>query len=457
METPETRYARRGDLHIGYQVWGQGDLDILELGTGTFISVDEAADEPRWRRYTERLAGFARLIRFDPAGIGLSDAPTDLAELTFETWVEDALAVMDAVGSTRAALLASSGSALAALLLAAHHPDRTGSLVLVNPSARYLEADDYAIGVPRALVEEFRAGLDPDRPGEGSEVLSDLRLFAPAAADDPDFRRWWARASKRGAGPAAAAVLGALTAQADLRHLLPEVAAPTLVLHRRDARVPSVDHGRYVADRIPGARFVLLPGADVVPFVGDTDALLDEIQEFVTGDRYRPGPDRVLATVLFTDIVDSTATAARLGDRRWTEVLLDHDALVRRQLDRFGGTFVKDTGDGALATFDSPARAIRCALALGRQASHLGIALRAGLHAGEIERLGDDVGGIAVHVAARVAAAAWAGEVLVSNTVVDLVEGSGIEFADRGEHTLKGVPGPRRIWAVDDQARTSST
>ncbi|HVB93817.1 MAG TPA: adenylate/guanylate cyclase domain-containing protein [Acidimicrobiales bacterium] len=446
MQIPETHYARRRGLHIGYQVWGDGPVDILDFGSGTFISIDETGDQPRWLRYTERLAACGRLIRFDPSGIGLSDTPADLGELSFDAWVDDAITVMDEVGSTRAVVLAVSGSL--ALMFATRYPERTESLVLVNASVRFTEADDYPIGVPYELMEEFRAGLDPDHPGEGSDDLRDLRLFAPSAADDPDFQRWWERASRRGAAPATSAFLGALVSQVDSRHLLPRVTAPTLVLHRQDALAPSVEHGQYIADRIPGARFVALPGDDVVPYTGDLDALVDEIQEFVTGERYQPGPDRVLATILFTDIVDSTANAARMGDRRWTQVLLDHDGLVRHQLDRFGGRFVKDTGDGLLATFDSPARAIRCALALRDGAGHLGIQMRAGLHAGEIEWRGEDVGGIAVHVAARVVATAVAGEVLASNTVVDLVEGAGITFTDRGEHTLKGVPGLRRLWTV---------
>jgi class 3 adenylate cyclase len=234
----------------------------------------------------------------------------------------------------------------------------------------------------------------------------------------------------------------------DLRSLLGRIAAPTLVVHRRDALAPSVEHGRYLAEHIPGARLVVLPGDDVVPFVGDLDGLVDEIQEFVTGDRYPVQSDRVLATILITDIVGSTSAAVRVGDRRWTQVLRDHDALVRRQLERFGGRFVKDTGDGLLATFDGPARAIRCALTLRDGAGHLGLELRAGLHAGEVELRGEDVGGIAVHVAARVAAEAAAGEVLVSEVVVDLVEGAGIEFEDRGPHELKGVTRPRRLWRV---------
>ncbi len=448
MEPPETRYARRGELHIGYQVWGEGATDILDLGFGTYISIDETGGQSQWRRYTERLAACGRVIRFDPSGIGLSDTPSSFEELTFRSWVDDALAVMDAAGATRVVVLAASGCSLPAFLLAAEHPQRIESLILVNASARYVEADDYPIGIPVALMEGFRAGLDPDSDADGTGDLGDLRLFAPSAVEDPEFQRWWSRASRRGATPAVSAARSALTAVTDYRHLLTRITAPCLVLHRRDAIAPAMDHGRYVAERIPGARFIALPGSDVVPFLGDLDGLVDEIQEFITGDRYQPGPDRVLATILFTDIVDSTARATCLGDRRWTQVLLDHDELVRRQLKRFGGRFVKDTGDGAVATFDGPTRAVRCALAIRDSAGHLGIEVRSGLHTGEIERSGDDIRGISVHVAARVAESASRGEVLVSEMVVDLVEGSGVKFENRGWHELKGVSGPRRLWSA---------
>jgi class 3 adenylate cyclase/pimeloyl-ACP methyl ester carboxylesterase len=450
METPETHYARRAGLHIGYQVWGEGDLDILDLGCGTYISVDEAGEQPQWRRYTERLAECGRLMRFDPSGIGLSDTPARLEELTLEAWMADALAVMDACDSRRAVVIAASSSSLTGLSFAAEHPERTESLIVINGSARYLEADDYAFGIPRELMEEFRAGLDPDHLDPVREDLDDLRLFAPSAADDPEFQRWWSRASKRGAAPATAAVLSELTVSTDVRHLLPRIGMATLVLHRQDALAPSVEHGRFIAAGVPGARLVVLPGDDVIPFVGDLDGMVDEIQQFVTGDRYRPGPDRELATILFTDIVDSTGTAATMGDRRWTQVLRDHDAMVRRQLGQFGGRFVKDTGDGFVATFTTPSHAIRCAMAIRDGAGHLHLRLRAGLHAGEIQRRDDDISGIAVHVAARVGALAGAGEILVSGTVVDLVEGSGITFDDCGMFSLKGVPEARRLWTVVD-------
>ena len=252
----------------------------------------------------------------------------------------------------------------------------------------------------------------------------------------------------RGATPAVSAVLSEQSATADYRHLLPRITAPTLVLHRRDAVAPTVDHGRYVAERIAGARFVVLPGNDVVPFLGDLDGLVDHIQEFITGERYQPGPDRVLATILFTDMVDSTSMATRLGDRRWTQVLLDYNELVQRQLSRFGGTYVKDTGDGVVATFEAPTRAIRCALALRDGATHLDIQVRSGLHTGEIEQSGDDIRGIAVHIAARIASSAAVGEVLVSDVVADLVAGAGIEFEDRGLRELKGISRPRQIWCA---------
>jgi len=448
METPETHYARRDGLHIGYQVWGEGEIDILDAGSGTYISIDENGEEPHWRRYTERLAACGRVIRFDPTGIGLSDTPADLEDLSFESWVDDALTVLDAVGSTRAVVLGASVSGMLAIMIAALHPDRTESLIVVNGSARYLVAPDYPFGVPHDLMEEFQSGLDPDERGDVNEDLSDLRLFAPSAADDPEFQRWWSRGSRRGATPATAAVLHVRTIEADVRGLLPRITVPTLVLHRQDSLAPSIEHGRFLADHIPGARFMTLPGDDVVPFVGDLDGLVDAIQEFVTGDHYQPGQDRALATMLITDIVDSTTTATRMGDRRWAQVLRDHDGLVRRQLERFGGQFVKDTGDGLVATFDGPTRAIRCALSLRDGAGHLGIRIRAGVHVGEIERRGDDVSGIAVHVTARLAADAGADEVVVSNTVVDLVEGSGITFADRGTRILKGIPEPRRLWSV---------
>jgi len=448
MDMPETHYARRDGLHIAYQVWGDDGVDILDVGSGIYISIGESGEEPHWRRYTERLAACGRVIRFDPTGIGMSDTPVDLGAISFEDWVDDALAVLDEVDSTRAVVLGASASALVALMFAAAHPERTQSLIVVNGSSRYLEAADYPFGVPHDLMAEFRSGLDPDAGGTVDGDLSDLRLFAPSAAGDPEFQQWWSRASKRGAAPATAAVLQERTATADARAQLPRITAPTLVLHRQDSLAPSVEHGRFIADHIPGARFVLLPGNDVVPFAGDIDGLADAIQEFVTGDHYQPGRDRVLATILITDIVDSTTTAAGMGDRRWTQVLRDHDALVRRQLERFGGHLVKDTGDGLLATFDGPTRAIRCALSLRDGAGHLGIRMRAGVHVGEIERRGDDLSGIAVHVTARLAADAGADEVVVSNAVVDLVEGSGITFADRGTRALKGIAEPRRLWTV---------
>jgi class 3 adenylate cyclase len=445
---PPSQYTRRDGLHIGYQVWGEGGPDILDLGFGTYISIDEAGEQAGWRRYSERLAGLGRLIRFDPIGIGISDPPANPDDLTFDNWARDAVAVLDAVGSSRAVVLAASNSSMAALSFVSENPERAESLILINATSRYAQGDDYPIGVPALLMEEFRAGLDPDRPDEGNSDLNDLRLFAPSGVGDPEFEQWWSRSSRRGAAPATAAVLSQMTAAADLRYLLPGIGCRTLVVHRRDALAPNWEHGKYVADRIPGARMVTLAGNDVIPITGDLDEILDEIQEFVTGDRYQVETERVLASILFTDIVDSTATAVSLGDRAWSRVLADYNSLVRIQLERFGGRLIKDTGDGSLATFDLPTHAVRCALAVRTGAELLGIEVRAGIHAGEIERRGEDVGGIAVHLAARVAGAANSGEVLVTETIVDLVEGSGIGFADRGSHPLKGVSRRRSLWSV---------
>ena len=418
------------------------------MGCGTYISIDEVGEHTGWRRYVERIAECGRVIRFDPDGIGLSDTPADLGELTLEAWMDDARAAMDAVGSERAVVLAAASSSLLGLLFAARHPERTESLIIINGTARYLQADDYPFGVPVGRMDAFRAGLDPDGDGPESQSLSDLHLFAPSAADDPDFdvgghgRQstglhrppppcWASSPHRRTSAPFSPA--------SPHRHW--SCTGGTLWLRPSSTAATSPTTS-------PEPVWSSFPGDDVVPFAGDVDALVDEIQEFITGNRYGPTPERVLATILFTDIVDSTGTAARMGDRPWTQVLADHGALVRRQIEHFEGQLVKDTGDGVLALFDGTTRAIRCALMIRDGASHLGIQVRAGLHAGEVERRGHDVSGIAVHVAARVVAEGEAGEVMVTNTVVDLVEGAGVSFADRGVRELKGVPGHRHLWSV---------
>jgi class 3 adenylate cyclase/pimeloyl-ACP methyl ester carboxylesterase len=444
MELPDTQYARNDGLYIAYQVWGDGPIDILEMNNGTNFSIDAVADEPHWLRYERRLSSFGRVIRYDPRGFGLSDGgPEDGG---YERWPADALAVLDAAGIEQASVVCGISGAFAGIALAVERPERVGSLVLINATARMMQAPDYPIGISTDLFEGFTEVM-VSRPDDGAAGFDDVAFLAPSLAGNPDFRKWWERSTRRSAGPAMARRFNEALFSADVRHLLAGVTVPTLVLARRDFALGTA-HAQYIAERVPGARYVEVPGADLLPFVGEADALVDEIEEFLTGGRASAEAERVLATVMFTDVVGSTALAAELGDRRWRGVLDDLQSIVRHELERHRGRFVKDTGDGTLSTFPAPAAAIRCALAVRERAGHLGIQLRAGLHAGEVELRGEDIGGIAVHVAARVAGAAGAGDVLVSSTVADLVAGSGIEFADRGLFELRGVPGERRLLAV---------
>lgn len=440
---PEPEYARSGDVHIAYQVLGEGPRDLL-LFFARNVSIDSMDEEPGLRRFHGRLASFSRLIRFDQRGMGLSDPLPGPPAM--EHWVEDAIAVLDAAGAPSAALFADLESAPKAILLAATHPDRVSALVIVNGTARVTAAPDYAVGVPQHLVE-YVVDLvtDPDALEQG---LDDLELYAPSACQDPAFRAWWVRAGRRSASPSTAAARLRMDNFVDVRHLLPLIRVSTLVLHRRDARVLRRGHGQYLAERIDGASLVEVPGADSLYWVGDTEPMLAQIEEFLTGTSHAPDPDRVLSTVLFSDIVESTSQASAMGDLAWRDRLDAHDAMVRRQLARFRGTEVKTTGDGFLARFDGPARAIQCACAMRDGAWQLGIEVRVGLHAGEVELRGDDIAGISVHIGARVAALAGAGEVLVSRTVTDLVAGAGIAFEARGEHDLKGVPGRWGVFAV---------
>jgi len=444
----ETHYARSGDIHIAYQVSGDGPVDLLEFNNGTYISIDETADEPHWERYVRRLGSFSRLIRYDPRGIGLSDPLPGPGAPTVQQWVADALCVLDSAGVEQAALLGAGLGGAIAMTLAATHPDRVRSLVIVNSAARWIVDDDYPFGYARHVAEAWQAAVrDPEQAGLSQES-DDAALLAPSLAGDPEFRRWWSRAARRGASPATAAVLSGTLLNGDVRGVLGDIVAPTLVVHRRDNPFLVRAHAGYLVERIAGARYVELPGADSIPYAGDFDELLDLVEEFLTGERHRPAPDRVLATILFTDIVGSTEQASGLGDRRWKELLQSHDQIVRRQLERFRGRHVKSTGDGVLATFDAPARAIHCAQAIVRGAHQLGVEVRAGLHVGEVDLLDHDIGGIAVHIAARVAGEAPGGQVYVSRTVTDLVVGSDIAFADVGMHTLRGVPGDWPLFGV---------
>lgn len=444
---PEIRYAKDGDVHVAYHVFGVDSPDLLAFSSA-MLPIDSMNEEPSLARFHNRLASFSRLIRFDVRGVGMSDAVAPSSPPTLEQWMQDALAVMDATGSERAAVFAPRASSLEAILLAATFPDRVSSLIIVNGTARIPRAEDYPVGIPQPVVDQYLGlNAEPDAVDRGLDMLA---VFAPSVAGDGTFRAWWKRAGNRGATPATARLLDRVRFQADVRALLPLVRVPTLILHRRDNAAIRVGHGRYLAEHIPDAKYVELPGADDLYWVGDTAEMFDEIEEFVTGVRHGPDPDRILATVVFTDIVGSTERLAEVGERRWRDLLDRHDVAVRRQLERFRGREVKMTGDGVLATFDGPARAVLCAGAIRDAVGQLGLEIRAGVHMGEVEVRGEDVGGMAIHIAARVMALAGPRQVLVSRTVVDVIVGSEIETTDRGEHVLKGVPGSWRLFAVED-------
>lgn len=444
VDAAEIHYAKRDALHVAYQVRGEGPIDVLGLGNGTTVWMDRD-DEPHLRRFDERLASFSRLIRFDPSGLGLSD-PVGSAPPTVETWMRDAVAVLDAAGSSRAVLFGVGDGGLVAMLLAATYPERVSALVLLHCWARLVRDVDYECGIPKALVDWFvDATVNPEYDGD---AVDDVTLMAPSVGADLTFRSWWKLAGQRGASPATARAINDLIVSSDVRAVLPTIAAPTLVLHRTGNAFIRPGHGRYLADHIAEAKLVELPGRDHLAFVGETDGLLGEIEEFITGSRGTVAADRVLATIVFSDIVDSTKRVAESGDRHWRELLENHDDMVGRQIHRFGGRRINTTGDGMVATFDGPARGVQCGLAICDGARQLGLAVRVGVHTGEIERRGDDIAGIAVHIAARIKAKAQPDEVWVSRTVMDLVVGSGLVFGDRGEHELKGVPGAWQLLAV---------
>jgi class 3 adenylate cyclase len=447
MVAPETRYALHDGHHIGYQIWGDGPIDVLEFNNGLMISIDETPDEPNWLRYEESLASFCRLIRFDALGLGLSDPFSTGVTPSIEGWAEDALAVLAAAGSERAVVLGNSGGSLPAVWLAAHHPERVASLVLINGTARVIWSEDYPIGVPDDFLADVPVNIET--PQSGDETPMDIAIYVPSLAHRVGFREWWGRAARRGASPSTAIAWNLVTFGADTRADLPLISCPTLVLSCTDAFASLVDHGRFLSEQIAGARFVAYAGQDMLPWAGEFESVVDEIEEFVTGRRSSHAAERALATVLFTDIVDSTVRAAAAGDRRWRGVLDEYDVNVQRLLARYDGVHVKNTGDGTLARFAGPAQGVRCAMAMVATAKNYGMEIRAGLHAGEIELRGDDIGGLAVHIASRVSALAGAGEVLTTGTVRDLVVGSGIVFDDRGRHNLKGVPDEWQLLAVE--------
>jgi class 3 adenylate cyclase len=445
---PETRYARSADgVHIAFQVLGDGPLDLLCVGYGNMVSIDAHDEEPHFERFDHRLASFSRFIRFDPRGLGLSDPLPSGATINTEQGVDDLIAVLDAVGSEHATLFAVGGRAPTALLAAAGHPDRVSSLVLMQGYARLPWADDYPCGTHQRALDRFLDNVLDVSDERNPDGAGDIELLAPSLASDADYRDWWQRAGQRAASPASARAMLTAQFETDVRPVLPLVTAPALLLHRRESMYP-VALSEYLAAHLPKGHLVVIPGRDHEPYAGDSDAVIDEIEEFLTGVRGDSGTDRVLMTVLFTDIVGSTQRATELGDRAWHELLDRHDRMVREELRRFRGREVKTTGDGMLATFDGPARAMRAAVAICAGGRRLGIGVRAGLHTGEVELRGDDVSGVAVHLAQRVSGLGGTDEVLVSRTVADLVAGSGIEFDDRGQHELKGFEGTWQIFAV---------
>jgi pimeloyl-ACP methyl ester carboxylesterase len=434
---PVTQYARSGDVHIAYQAFGDGPINLVMV-PGFVSNVENYWDEPDFARFLNRLGSYARVVTFDKRGTGMSDRVAELPGL--DQRMDDLRAVMDAAGMEQAAVLGISEGAPLSVLFAATYPDRCRALVLYGSFSRF----SYWFPTEEALAAFF--GYVEQSWGTGGSV----QRFAPSRATDATFQRWWGRNERLGASPAAVTALMRMNSQIDISGILPAVRVPTLVIHRTGDRTVSVEGGRDMAAHIPGARLVELPGMDHIFYVGENaDEIADAIEEFLTGSRAQVPVDRVLATVLFTDIVGSTEKAAALGDQRWRNLLDNHHATIRRNLTRFRGREVKTTGDGFLATFDGPARGVRCACAIAEEIRPLGIEVRAGLHTGECEIIGDDVGGIAVHIGARVAALAGASEVLVSSTVKDLVAGSGLRFGDRGSQSLKGIPGKWRVFAAE--------
>jgi class 3 adenylate cyclase len=444
-DIPETRYAKTDDgAHIAFQVLGDGPPDVVFMAEGA-SHLELAWESPAYDRVFRRVGSFSRLILFDTRGSGLSD-PLGLSEQpSLEGQAKDMLAVLDAAGVEQAAVVANGTSGLLAIFFAASYPNRTSSLVLDGCYARLARASDYPWGVPKEILEQEAVAGHEGGPGA---VEHGLIYVAPSAINDPAFVAQWQRRSRSTLSPAGVIKMAEMFVFSDVRPVLTAVQAPTLVLCRRGDRFAGKPHAVYLTEHISGAEFVEVPGEDNLIYAGDSDADLDEIEEFLTGVRHAPGTNRVLATVLFTDVVGSTEHAVELGDRKWRDLLDAHDRSIRRQLERFGGREVNTAGDGFLATFDGPGRAIQCGCAMRDAVRTLGIEIRAGLHTGEIEVRGDDVAGVAVHIGARVAQLAGAAEVVVSSTVKDLVAGSGIEFDDRGEHELKGAPGAWRLFSV---------
>jgi class 3 adenylate cyclase len=448
MDVPEVRYAKTpAGVHVAYLVVGTGAVDLLWPGVA-FSNLDALSHVPQCARFLQQLGSIARLITFDPRGVGLSDRISEQQLPTLETRMADAVAVMDAAGSTRAALLGADATGPLAILFAATYPERTSALILYSTCATGRWSPDY----PWAWTEdEWDASLKKmdERWGESAYLEEYVGWLAPSALANPETVEMLSRYSRASASPGTAVAVEQMERETDVREILPAVHVPTLVLHRTDSKVYQVGEARYLAEHISGARLVELDGADHLAWFGDTNAIVREVDLFLRSVLDEEAEfDRVLATVMFTDIVGSTQRASQMGDRAWRQLLVTHHQRVRGLLARYRGREVDTAGDGFLATFDGPARAIRCAVAIAQAMQDLGLEVRVGLHTGEIEPEGDAVRGIAVHIGARVASSAGPGEVLVSSTVKDLVAGSGLTFEDRGEHELKGVPERWHLYRV---------
>ena len=438
---PSTKYAKCGNIHIAYQVIGDGPIDLVFV-PGFASHLEFQWEEPTQARFFKRLSTFCRLIRFDKRGVGLSDRIDKMP--TLEERMEDVRAVMDEVGSMRAALLGLSEGGPLSLLFSAIYPDRTIALILWNTYAKLLWAEDYKIGVPIELVSNFNQRLEQSWGRQGKY----MKVFCPSFIDDLQFRSWWEQFERLSHSPGAALEALLLNEKIDVRELLPLIRVPTLVINNVDDQVTPNPMLKYLSERIQNAKYVEVPGIDHFAW-RERDGVTSEIEKFLTGKRSYTDIDRQLATVLFTDIVRSTEQAVDLGDQTWRNVLDRHDKILRQNIERFRGEIIDTAGDGMLASFDGPARAIHCACTLIEEIPAIGINIRIGIHTGEVEVRKTGIAGVAVHIGARIAALAGENEILVSNTVKDLVVGSGISFSDRGWHELKGLPEKWHLLSVN--------
>jgi class 3 adenylate cyclase len=437
---PETKYAKSGDVSIAYQVVGNGPIDLIYV-MGWVSNIEFFWEEPTMSHFLNRLASFSRLILFDKRGTGLSDKVSQLP--TLEQRMDDVRSVMDAVGSEKAALLGVSEGGPMSALFAATYPERTSALIMYGSYAARIWSPDYPWAPTPEERQEF---YDMIKKGWGG--VTDLDILAPGMINDARFRQWWAAYLRRSASPADALALAQMNTQVDIRNILAAIHTPTLIIHRTGDMDANVGGSRYMSARIQGAQYVELPGNDHLPWVGNAQEILNEIEIFLTGELHIQEAERILATILFTDMVGSTQMATSLGDERWRYLLNRHHEMVRKELTKYRGQEIETTGDGFLATFDGPARAIRCACAIRDVLAQAGITIRAGLHTGECELMGHNIGGIAVHLCSRVMSKAGNGEVLITQTVRDLVAGSGIKFESRGKHSLKGITGEWELFLV---------